>query len=283
MLTRFSSLPNLVSAVVTEVEEVVGALRWVVAEMDRRYRRFSEQGVRELAGHNARSPAGEAPMPVLAVVIDELADLMLTAPTETEPLLTRIAQLGRATGIHLVVATQRPSTDVVTGLIKANFPSRIAFAVASGIDSRVILDCTGAEALLGRGDMLYMASDAPRTLRAQGAIISDDELDRLVAFWTGSHWDAPRRVPPWDDLVTPLDRDEALLRAAEDLARSHPDDLSPSLLQRKLRIGYGKARELFERLEDERPIEGFGSVSTGADADVDWVDEDLDPERGSDG
>jgi S-DNA-T family DNA segregation ATPase FtsK/SpoIIIE len=217
------------------------------------------------------------------VVIDELADLMMTAPEATEPLLVRIAQLGRATGIHLVLATQRPSVDVVTGLIKANFPSRIAFAVASGIDSRVILDSTGAETLLGRGDMLYQAADAPRTVRAQGALVSDDELDSLVGFWRGSHWDGPQRVPPWDDLVTPLDKDEALLRAAEELAQSHPGEVTPSLIQRKLRVGYGKARELYERLEDDwtgHAADGYGDAS---EADPDWVDDEYVDDPGDDG
>ncbi|MFN2115475.1 MAG: DNA translocase FtsK 4TM domain-containing protein [Anaerolineae bacterium] len=255
-LSRYAKLPHLVSSVVTDVEEVVGALRWVVDEMDRRYKLFAERGVRDLTSHNDRSPAGEAPLPVLAIVIDELADLMLTAPTETEPLLTRIAQLGRATGIHLVVATQRPSTDVVTGLIKANFPSRIAFAVSSGVDSRVILDRSGAESLLGRGDMLYQAADAMGVVRAQGALVSDAEIDALVRFWRESHWDEPGRVPPWDDLIAPLDPNEALLDAVRHLAREHPGELTPSLIQRKLRVGYGKARELHEQHSRDWPEPG---------------------------
>jgi len=204
-LTRYSPLPHLVASVVTEVAEVIGALSWIAREMDRRYRAFAERGARDLESYNARSPSGEAPLPAMAVVIDELADLMLTAPVQTEPLLTRIAQLGRATGIHLVVATQRPSTDVVTGLIKANFPARIAFAVASSIDSRVILDTTGAEALLGRGDMLFQAPDAASPRRAQGAYVGDEEIERVVGFWHESHWTQRSRTAPWEEMMDSFD------------------------------------------------------------------------------
>lgn len=257
-LNRFGALPHLVAPVVIEAREAVGALRWVVAEMDRRYQRFAARGARDRAGFNARSPAGEAPVPALVVVIDELADLMLTAPADVEPLLTRVAQLGRATGIHLVVATQRPSTDVITGIIKANFPARIAFAVSSGIDSRVILDRVGAETLLGRGDMLFQPPDAPHPVRLQGAWVSDAELDALVGFWRGAHWPPPPRLPPWEDLVPSDDPDAELYARAREMAENDPR-LNASVLQRRLRIGFPKARQLFERLAEDGWVAAGGT------------------------
>ena len=269
-LGRFGKLPHLIAGVVTDPAEAVGALRWLVAEMERRYQVFSERGARDRAGFNAQSPAGEAPLPALVVVIDELADLMMTAPEEVEPLLTRLAQMGRATGIHLVVATQRPSTDVVTGLIKANFPARAAFAVSSGIDSRVILDQMGAESLLGRGDMLFQPPDRPHARRLQGALVEDAELDRLIAFWRGSHWDAPRRLPPWEDMVPSSDPDAELLDQARAIAQEGRE-LSASLLQRRLRIGYARARKLYNRLAEE------GLVAGSRDSEgFDWVDDEFD-------
>ncbi|MCB9175925.1 MAG: DUF87 domain-containing protein [Caldilineae bacterium] len=269
-LGRFGTLPHLIAGVVTDPAEAVGALRWLVAEMERRYQVFSERGARDRAGFNAQSPAGEAPLPALVVVIDELADLMMTAPEEVEPLLTRLAQMGRATGIHLVVATQRPSTDVVTGLIKANFPARAAFAVSSGIDSRVILDQMGAESLLGRGDMLFQPPDRPHARRLQGALVADAELDRLIDFWRGSHWDAPRRLPPWEDLVPSGDPDAELLDQARAIAQEGRE-LSASLLQRRLRIGYSRARKLYDRLSEE------GLVAGSRDSEgFDWVDDEFD-------
>ncbi|MBI4926509.1 MAG: DNA translocase FtsK, partial [Anaerolineae bacterium] len=175
-LTGYNGIPHLLSPVVVDAERVIGALQWVQREMDARYHRFSQVGARNIVDYNKKnSPT----LPYLLVLVDELADLMMLAPDETERSLTRLAQLARATGIHLVLATQRPSVDVVTGLIKANFPSRIAFAVASGIDSRVILDQPGAERLLGRGDMLFQAPDSPAPVRLQGVFVSDPEIQRL--------------------------------------------------------------------------------------------------------
>jgi S-DNA-T family DNA segregation ATPase FtsK/SpoIIIE len=170
--------------VIVELDKVVAALQWVTREMDGRYRKFAEMGARNIADYNRRANAkSKVKLPYIVVVIDELADLMLMAPDETERTVCRLAQMARATGIHLIIATQRPSVDVVTGLIKANFPSRVAFAVASSTDSRVILDTTGAERLLGQGDMLWMSSDSPQPLRMQGCFVSDKELQRLVDFW----------------------------------------------------------------------------------------------------
>ncbi len=183
-LTGYNGVPHLIMPVIAEIERVVAALQWVTREMDERYRKFQKTGVRNIADYNARAVTNsEKKLPYLVIIIDELADLMMLAPDETERIITRLAQLARATGIHLILATQRPSVDVVTGLIKANFPARIAFAVASGVDSRVILDQPGAEALLGRGDMLFQSPDAPAPVRSQGAYVSDIELGRLVRYW----------------------------------------------------------------------------------------------------
>ncbi len=182
-LTAYNGIPHLVAPVVVELERIVGVLKWVTREMDDRYRRFSGAGARNIEDYNKHLPQGEPLMPYIIVIIDELADLMMLAPDETERVITRLAALARATGIHLVIATQRPSVDVVTGLIKANFPARIAFAVAGSVDSRVILDQPGAERLLGRGDMLYMSGDSPAPQRLQGVFVSDNEINNITRFW----------------------------------------------------------------------------------------------------
>jgi S-DNA-T family DNA segregation ATPase FtsK/SpoIIIE len=183
-LTGYNGIPHLVAPVVVDLERVVGTLQWAMREMDGRYQRFSEMGARNIADHNAKAETkGEQRLPHIVIVIDELADLMMLSPEDTERGITRLAQMARATGIHMVIATQRPSVDVVTGLIKANFPARIAFAVASGTDSRVILDTTGAERLLGQGDMLFQSPDAAAPVRMQGCFVSDRELTRIIDYW----------------------------------------------------------------------------------------------------
>jgi len=182
-LTAYNGIPHLVAPVVVELERIVSVLKWVTREMDERYRKFSSAGARNIEDFNKHLPAGETRMPYIVVIIDELADLMMLAPEETERVITRLAALARATGIHLVIATQRPSVDVVTGLIKANFPARIAFAVAGSVDSRVILDQPGAERLLGRGDMLYMSGDSPAPQRLQGVYVSDSEISNITRYW----------------------------------------------------------------------------------------------------
>ncbi len=182
-LTGYNGIPHLVAPVVVELERIVGVLKWVTREMDERYKKFSLAGARNIEDFNKHLQADAEQMPYIVVIIDELADLMMLAPDETERVITRIAALARATGIHLVIATQRPSVDVVTGLIKANFPARIAFAVAGGVDSRVILDQPGAERLLGKGDMLYMSGDAPAALRLQGVYVSDQEIQNITRYW----------------------------------------------------------------------------------------------------
>ncbi|GAB4576440.1 MAG: hypothetical protein Kow0077_32790 [Anaerolineae bacterium] len=204
-LTGYNGIPHLVAPVVVELERIVGVLKWVTREMDDRYRKFNERGARNIVAYNKMLLPGESPLPYLVVIVDELADLMMLAPDETERVLTRLAQMARATGIHLIISTQRPSVDVVTGLIKANFPARVAFAVASSVDSRVILDQPGAERLLGRGDMLFQAPDAAAPVRLQGVYVSDEELNRLVSHWKGLRPvdSVPASPPRLDSSLTP--------------------------------------------------------------------------------
>ncbi|MFN2199512.1 MAG: DNA translocase FtsK [Anaerolineales bacterium] len=253
-LVRFNGLPHLLGNVETDLERILGVLRWTVAEMDRRYKLLEESRSRHIDSHNrkmSRRKDGEI-LPRIVVLIDELADLMMTAPEQTEPALVRLAQLARATGIHLVVATQRPSTDVVTGLIKANFPARLSFAVASGIDSRVILDAGGAESLLGRGDMLFLPPDAPAPIRAQGVIITDQEIERVISFWKNESPELIGEEPPWEATLAQeeilADRDDLVLKAVEFVRESQR--ASTSLLQRRLKIGYPRAARLMDELEE---------------------------------
>lgn len=267
-LVNFNNIPHLVAPVVVEVERVVGVLQWATREMDRRYKLFAEVGTRNIGVYNQRAvEAGKTQLPYLVLVVDELADLMMAAPDEVERLICRLAQMARATGIHLIVATQRPSVDVVTGLIKANFPARIAFAVTSQVDSRVILDTPGAERLLGRGDMLWMAPDASKLQRLQGCFVSDRELDRLVRYWKGMG-SLPERRPPldtpgepvqvplWEDMTveTGEEKEDPLWEDALEIIQGHKT-ASVSLLQRKLRIGYSRAARLIDLME-ERGIVG---------------------------
>ncbi len=194
-LTGYNGIPHLLAPVVVEIERVVATLQWIAREMDTRYTKFAHIGARNIEDFNKKAEkANEKKVPYLVVVIDELADLMMLAPEETEKIIARLAQMARATGIHLLIATQRPSVDVVTGLIKANMPSRISFAVASSIDSRVILDSPGAEKLLGQGDMLFMPNDAPQPMRMQGVYLSDDEIAKIVRYWKGTYQFKP--APP---------------------------------------------------------------------------------------
>ncbi len=253
-LTRFNGLPHLLGQVEVELDRILGVLQWLTREMDERYKTFAATGARHLADYNAHAGKLAGRLPRIVVVLDELADLMMSAPDQTEPLLCRLAQMARATGIHLVVATQRPSTDVVTGLIKANFPARIAFAVASLVDSRVILDMPGAETLLGRGDMLFQAPEASAPVRLQGCFVSDAEIARVVDYWrlqaARNGWEREPEAP-WEAILREreqgLDNDELLERAIA-LARQ-TGSVSASLLQRRLRIGYPRAARLMDELE----------------------------------
>ncbi len=260
-LTPFGQIPHLAfSEVVVDLDKVVGVLQAMVSEMESRYKRFSGLAVRNIEGYN-RHPRVVKKLPYWVVIIDELADLMMAAPFEVEKLLCRLAQLARATGIHLVVATQRPSVDVITGLIKANFPTRIAFATTSQTDSRTILDMGGAEKLLGRGDMLYMPTDASKPRRIQGVYVSDAEVERLVEFWTADRFKemAPETA---DDLLEEaleagmgegapgLDPDDPILEQARELASMHKR-ISPSMIERRLGIGQSKAAAIIGQLADE--------------------------------
>ncbi len=262
-LLRFNGLPHLYGKVETNVERILGVLRWVVVEMEHRYRLLEAAHTRDLETYNRRlaRKKDSVPLPRIVVLIDELADLMMSAPDQTEHNLVRLAQMARATGIHLIVATQRPSTDVVTGLIKANFPSRLAFAVASGVDSRVILDTTGAESLLGRGDLLFLNPEVGNPIRAQGVMITDMEIERLIAHWQKTV-EASTDAAPWEKLLTEPEEneDEGLIEKAVSIVRQS-QRASASLLQRRLRIGYPRAARLLDQLEEQGvvgPSQGGG-------------------------
>ena len=257
-LSAFGRIPHLAfSEIVVDLDRVVGTLQAVLNEMESRYRRFAQLGVRDLARYNEQVPGHG--LPYWVVVIDELADLMATAAYQVESQVVRIAQLARATGIHLVIATQRPSVDVVTGLIKANISTRIAFAMSSQVDSRTVLDQAGAEKLLGRGDMLYQATDAQKPKRLQGVFVADAETDAVVDFWTADRFDemAPEKH---DQLLREAERqveemesaeeddDDPMLRKALELARE-ANRVSTSMLQRRLRIGYPRAARIMDELE----------------------------------
>jgi S-DNA-T family DNA segregation ATPase FtsK/SpoIIIE len=253
-LTPFNSIPHLATPVIVDTNKALPTLRWLNHEMDNRYQKLATAGVRNIEGYN-KNKQGDEKLPYLVLIIDELADLMATGFDEVEHILCRLAQLARATGIHLVVATQRPSVDVVTGLIKANFPTRISFAVTSQVDSRTILDIGGAEKLLGAGDMLYMPTEAAKPKRLQGSYVSDAETERLVYFWGSQRREeaAPLKI---EEVVTSLTAarvgypEDPLLEAARQLAREHKH-ISTSYLQRKLRIGYPRAARIMEQLEEE--------------------------------
>lgn len=254
-LARFSGLPHILGKVETDLERMLAVLRWTLVEMEQRYRLFEASAARDLNAYNLKAERrGMMPLPRIVVLIDELADLMMSAPDQTEHSLVRLAQMARATGIHLVIATQRPSTDVVTGLIKANFPARIAFSVASSIDSRVILDVNGAESLLGRGDMLFLNPESGTPQRAQGVLLQDQEIERVIEFWRQRLTNQTEETAPWEDLVNQDDEGDDLIEKAIELVR-RTQRASASLLQRRLRIGFPRAARLLDELE-ERGIVG---------------------------
>jgi S-DNA-T family DNA segregation ATPase FtsK/SpoIIIE len=258
-MAQYKGVPHLLTEVIVEPEKAVNALKWTVGTMEARYHEFAQRGVRNIGAYNDALRHGEKRMPYIVIVIDELADLMMVSAYEVESTITRIAQLARATGIHLVVATQRPSVQVITGLIKANIPSRVAFAMTSGVDSRTILDTTGAEDLLGRGDMLYQPIDAPRAVRLQGVLVTDSEIDGVARHWRaqgGPQYRAEITAPKRDGRAggRPGEGDEdddadQLLRQAVDIVR-RSDKASASLLQRRLRIGYARAARILDQMED---------------------------------
>jgi DNA segregation ATPase FtsK/SpoIIIE-like protein len=264
-LSGYNGLPHLLVPVITESDKAASALKWAVLEMENRYRMFASAGARNLEGYNSSREDVNDRMYSIVIIIDELADLMMQDGRETEESIVRIAQKARATGIHLILATQRPSVNVVTGLIKANIPSRIAFSMASQIDSRTVLDAPGAEDLIGRGDMLFQPSDAPKPTRMQGVFVSDREINAVVTHWrdqglpdyqlgivasaersSGGGADRGRDDEPADRLF-----DEAVQVVAEH------DRASASLLQRRLRIGYARAARIIDQLEEKGYIGSF--------------------------
>lgn len=280
-LTPYNGVPHLVTPVVVEPDQVVRLLRGAIEEMSRRYKLLEGAGVRNIVSYN-KSPKATEEMPYFVICIDELADLMMTASFEVEQGICRLAQLGRATGIHMVVATQRPSVDVVTGLIKANFPSRISFAVASQVDSRTILDAAGADRLLGRGDMLYLSADAAKPRRVQGVLITEEETELLADHWR-EHPDLPLPEISLEDMAR-----EAVVAAAEQDAYLDAGDsmyekalkvavanghVSTSLLQSRLAIGYPRARRLMEQLEEEGVV--AASAGPGKPREVIYVPSDI--------
>ncbi len=267
-LSVFAPLPHLLIPVVTEPKKAAGALRWAVNEMTMRYKKFSEIGARDLARYNSLMEDPSKRFPKLVVIIDELADLMLVAPDDVEDSICRIAQLGRASGIHLIVATQRPSADIITGLIKANIPSRAAFAVSSSIDSRIILDMTGAEKLLGRGDMLFHPNGASKPTRLQAAYVSDEEVERIVRYFAET-----KKEPVYDEsVVADLERavnggpsggvfgegkqEDDLLGEAVRVVLEN-GQASISMVQRRLRVGYARAARLIDIMEQKGYVSGF--------------------------
>ena len=261
----YSDIPHLLRPVITDLDEVVPTLMWAADEMTRRYKVLAQEGFRNIQTYNtAKQEAGAEPMHYLVILIDELADLMMTAAGDVEKYLCRLAQMARAVGIHLVVSTQRPSVDVLTGLIKANFPCRIAFAVSSQADSRTILDGAGAEKLIGQGDMLFAPKEATRLTRIQGTYLADDEIARIVAFWREQG--APEYIPEksFEEAVAnhQENKDDDLVRQAIRLVSQY-DNASASFLQRQLGIGATKANRILDTLEERGVVtapEGLGRV-----------------------
>lgn len=269
--TSYNGIPHLLTPVIVEIEKILSSLKWAMGEMDRRYKLFSEQGVRNIDSYNELS--GFQALPYIVIIVDELADLMMFAPVEVEDSIARLAQMARATGIHLVISTQRPSVNVITGLIKANIPCRIAFNVSSMIDSRVILDTPGAEKLLGRGDMLYIPPDQAKPTRIQGAFVSEKEVKKLVEY-------LKTKVPHVEYTEEIITQQVNLRRASlvssgsadgrdnlfEEAIRTvcQHDRASASLLQRRLSVGYARAARILDQLE-EAGIVGHGEGSKPRD------------------
>jgi S-DNA-T family DNA segregation ATPase FtsK/SpoIIIE len=262
-LVRFNGLPHLHGKVETDPTRMIAVLQWSLAEMDTRYKLMEGANCRDLETYNRKMQRKkQATIPRIVILIDELADLMMANPDQTEFSLVRLAQMARATGIHLVVATQRPSTNVVTGLIKANFPARMAFTVASSVDSRVILDTSGAETLLGRGDLLFLNPEAGVPLRAQGVIVTDQEIEKVINFWQRMA-PASGEAPPWEEMASSQphvgEGSDDLIEQAIDIVR-HARHASASMLQRRMRIGYPRAARLIDELEEMGVI---GHAQTG--------------------
>jgi S-DNA-T family DNA segregation ATPase FtsK/SpoIIIE len=264
-LNVFNGIPHMLIPVVTNPKKAAGALNWAVQEMVERYRLFSETGVRDLVSYNKAVERDEyeklVKMPHIVIIIDELSDLMMAAPHEVEDAICRLAQMARAAGMHLVIATQRPSVDVITGVIKANIPSRIAFAVSSQVDSRTILDCAGAEKLLGKGDMLFYPVGEPKPIRIQGALVTESEVERVVEFME-KHGTAEYD----EDIIEEIDNGERTADPSSDVDELLPQAIetvidagqaSVSLIQRKYRVGYARAARIIDQMEARGIIGGF--------------------------
>ena len=277
-LSVYADIPHLMTPVITEVDKTVNALRWCITEMDRRYRLLAEAGKKNIALYNGSVLLNK--LPYIVVIIDELADLMAQAYQDVEGSIIRLAQMARAVGIHLIVSTQRPSVDVITGLIKANITSRVAFSVASQMDSRTILDYAGAEKLLGRGDMLYTSAELSKPRRIQGALVAENEIERIVAYLK------KQSTPAYQQEITEkqtsaasgsfenLEDDELLDKAKEVIWQAQK--ASASLLQRRLRIGYARAARLLDLLEEEGII-GPGDGAKPREILIQPTDQDLHP------
>ncbi len=260
-LSIYNGIPHLLIPVVTDPKKAAGALHWAVNEMTKRYSLFAENSVRNIEGYNNLYEQGkiENKLPYVVIIIDELADLMMVCPNDIEDYISRLAQMARAAGMHLVIATQRPSVDVITGIIKANIPSRISFAVSSSIDSRTILDMSGAEKLLGKGDMLFYPTGSPKPTRIQGAFISESEVEKVVSCIKDEQGEAEYREEIIDQIDTAVnvesgDEDELLEEAIRICIQL--GEVSTSLIQRKLRIGYNRAARIIEQLEAKGIISG---------------------------
>ena len=298
-LSAYNGIPHLVLPVMTEAKKASRALRWAVGEMEKRYKLMARCGARNIAGYNEKVAAGQVPgefderrdkevppdkLSYVVVVVDELADLMLTAPQEIEEPVARLAQMARAVGIHLLLATQRPSVDVITGVIKANFPSRMAFQVASKTDSRTVLDMNGAENLLGNGDMLFMPAGKPEPYRIHGAYVSEEETARVVEFWKAKAvagaraplaTDANAVEEPEGEDDEGASFDDELIREAARLVVSHQQG-STSLLQRRLKVGYSRAGRLMDQLEQLGVVGPFqGSKARDVLVDERWLEDNL--------
>ena len=269
-LSVYNGIPHLLIPVVTDPKKAAGALAWAVQEMDNRYNVFAQKGVRDLKGYNAliEKENGQGKLPQIVIIIDELADLMMVAAKEVEDSICRLAQKARAAGMHLIIATQRPSVDVITGIIKANIPSRIAFSVSSQVDSRTILDQIGAEKLLGKGDMLYFPSGAPKPTRIQGAFVSDDEVEKIVSFVksngeaqysedileTIENSNKPEKELKEDG--DPDDDTDPFLMDAIDVV-VETGQASTTFIQRKFKVGYARAGRIIDQLEERGIISGY--------------------------
>ncbi|MBP8691540.1 MAG: DNA translocase FtsK, partial [Sedimentibacter sp.] len=282
-LSIYNGIPHLLIPVVTDPRKAANALNWAVMEMTNRYKIFAQNGVREIDSYNEKmTKEGKDKMPKIVIIIDELADLMAVASAEVEEYITRIAQLARACGMHLVIATQRPSVDVITGVIKANIPSRIAFAVSSHIDSRTILDTGGAEKLLGKGDMLYYPIGLPKPVRIQGTFISDDEIRRVVDFIKDQQVEI--KTSKQNEIIKEIesqtsdDEEDEYLEQAIDMV-VNDGQASVSYIQRKFKVGYARAARIIDQLE-KRGIVGGHEGSKPRKVLI--TKEELDQMRGTD-